>query len=155
MSSRLKYLLIASILLNFLLLGICIGRLSSGFVPRPPRPMPPGPEHARILSLLEQRNIEQKRELDEQIHAARSHIHQLLKQESVDRTAFQQAVAQLKTRYDQKLQLQSAELFELTRELPQDKREQLIDALEHQPFSGNHPPAPPAPGTPPERHPAE
>jgi len=116
--------------------------------------MPPGPEHARILSLLEERNIEQKRELDEQIHAARSHIHQLLKQESVDRTAFQQAVAELKTRYDQKLQLQSAELFELTRELPREQREQLIDALEHQPFSRAHSPSPPA-LNPPERRPAE
>lgn len=153
MSSRLKYLLIASLLLNFLLLGICIGRLSSNLVPRPPHPAS-GPEHPRILSLLEQSNQEQKRELNEQIHAARSHIHQLLKQDAVDRNQFQQAVEQLKTHYDRKLQLQSAELYELTRELPREQRQQLFNALEHQPFSGAHPPRPPAPN-PPERRPAE
>ena len=142
MSSRLKYLLIASVLLNFLLLGIGIGTISSDFISKPPHRMPPKPENAYVFEQMETRNQDQKLELEKQIHETRSHIHQLLRQDSLDAEVFQQAVEDLKAVYDQRLQLQSTDLFELTRELPQNQRERLIEALEHQPHNQANRPRP-------------
>lgn len=143
MTSRLKYIFITSILLNFLLFGIWIGHISSNFISKPPHSMHPRPEHSPIHRQLETRNQDKKLELEQQIHDARSHIHQLLKKDSLDTEVFQQAVKALKLVYDQKLQLQSTELFELTRELPQIQREQLIEALERRPFNQEDRPRPP------------
>ncbi len=136
MSQKWKWLVLGSILLNMLLVGVLLGRVSfdlflpkHGFPPPPPIGMPHPDKHGGYMLQLFLKHSEQNLKLEHQIHDLRQQAHKILLKEPIDTQSYERLMVQLRECFAQQFKLMTVSVLELATELPLEKRKVFIAEL--------------------------
>jgi len=144
MNQKWKTLIIVSILLNVLLIGAFLGRVSFGLLePKPRPPFGMGPHnHERFMPLVFEKQASKQFEIEQKIQVLRQQAHALLLQEPINKPAYDKLMVQLNEQLALKFKLMSSSIFEVASELSLQQREGLINELDRPPMRMPPPPRP-------------
>lgn len=132
MTQRWKYIIGFSILLNVLLIGILIGKASSPIFPRFPPPPGMFDKSSPLRAVMEKTMMENRR-LDKQIMALKHEINLSLSEKNIDQNKFEKLSNRLIELHNNKFKNMINNLFQTASQLPLEKRQQLVNELEHLP----------------------
>lgn len=154
MSQKWKGLILGSLLLNFLFIGLFLGRASFELMsPKPGFPPPqaghPPSQQGHFMHQVFLKNAAQNQTLDKQIQELRDKAHALLSAPTLDKKVYDQLMVQLSERFAQKFMVMNESIFEIATELTPEQRKAFVEELNHPPMP---PKGPPMGMPPPPRH---
>lgn len=156
MNQKWKGFIVASVLLNVLLIGALLGRASFGlFESQPefeaieghPHQLQHRPEHLLkhqpLMPRVFEKHADEQQNIEQNIHALRQQAHTLLTQEPINSSEYDRLMQQLHEQFALKFELMSRSIFEVASELSVEQRQQLVEELNRPPQ--RMPPPPPRP----------
>ncbi|MPQ76798.1 periplasmic heavy metal sensor [Hydrogenovibrio sp. JE_KL2] len=131
MTQRWKYIIGFSVLLNVLLIGVLIGKATSPAFPRFPPPSIFNKDSE--LRVIMEKSMHENRPIDLQIMETRHKINTLLSAKEIDHAQFEKLTTELTNLHNQKFKNITEALFQTASKLSLEKRQQLVEELEHLP----------------------
>jgi len=150
MNQKWKGFIVASVLLNVLLIGALLGRASFGlfatpadFGPSAAHPLQHQPEPQSFMPMVFEKHADEQQKIEQNIHALRQQAHALLTQEPINSSEYDRLMQQLHKQFALKFELMSSSIFAVASELSVEQRQQLVKELNQPPK--RVPPPPPRP----------